>query len=80
MAQYQLYYYNSCPFCQFVLQALPNVNVEVELKDILRDFDNRNELMAGGGKTQVPCLRIINDDGEQWMYESADIIRYLNSL
>ena len=35
-------------------------------------------LMQGGGKTQVPCLRIENQDGEvQWMYESDDIIQYL---
>jgi len=35
--------------------------------------------MQGGGKTQVPCLRIEQAGGEvEWMYESDDIIRYLS--
>jgi glutathione S-transferase len=38
----------------------------------------RAELIAGGGKGQVPCLRIETDDGNvRWLYESADIIAYL---
>jgi len=75
---YQLYYFPSCPFCQFVLRELPNIDVEIELKNIMENFDFRNELMAGGGKTQVPCLRIVSQDGkEEWMYESQDIVLYL---
>jgi glutathione S-transferase len=39
------------------------------------------ELMQGGGKTQVPCLRIKDPQGNsQWMYESDDINRYLSEL
>lgn len=38
------------------------------------------ELVRGGGKTQVPCLRIENETGDvQWMYESDDIIQYLKA-
>ena len=34
--------------------------------------------MVGGGKRQVPCLRIEATPGEvQWLYESMDIIAYL---
>lgn len=44
------------------------------------DADNGNELTSGGGKFQVPCLRIESADGKvRWMYESIDIIRYLKN-
>ena len=34
--------------------------------------------MVGGGKRRVPCLRIEATPGEvQWLYESMDIIAYL---
>jgi glutathione S-transferase len=33
---------------------------------------------VGGGKRQVPCLRIDGDDGQShWLYESMDIMAYL---
>ena len=42
------------------------------------DKSNAQALMQGGGKTQVPCLRIEQADGSvEWMYESNDIIEYL---
>jgi len=43
--------------------------------------DNKADLIAGGGKSQVPCLRIEGENGEvRWMYESTDIVRYLKSV
>jgi glutathione S-transferase len=34
--------------------------------------------MQGGGKIQTPCLRITDQTGKvQWLYESKEIIRYL---
>ena len=42
--------------------------------------ENNADLIAGGGKSQVPCLRIEDEKGDvSWMYESLDIIRYLKS-
>lgn len=79
MKTFELYYFPSCPYCQFVLSELPQINQEVTLKNIMENMDYRNELMAGGGKTQVPCLRIVDGDNEQWMYESRDIVEYLKS-
>jgi glutaredoxin 2 len=50
------------------------------LKDIMFHPANNTDLIAGGGKNQVPCLRIESENGHvQWMYESIDIIRYLKS-
>lgn len=52
--------------------------IDLELRNT-SERKNAQALMQGGGKTQVPCLRIENIDGEvQWMYESDDIIRYLS--
>ncbi|WP_144395087.1 glutaredoxin domain-containing protein [Pleionea sediminis] len=77
MKSFELFYFPSCPFCQLVLSELPNMKVEVILKNIMENTDFRNELMAGGGKTQVPCLKIIDNGNEQWLYESRDIVDYL---
>ncbi len=37
----------------------------------------RDELLAGGGKVKVPCLKITQGGEEKWMYESSDIVSYL---
>jgi glutathione S-transferase len=80
MKSFELYYFPSCPYCRYVLSELPNIKQDVTLKNINENVDYRNELMAGGGKTQVPCLRIREGDSERWMYESRDIVEYLKSV
>ena len=41
---------------------------------------NNADLIAGGGKSQVPCLRIETGSGDvRWLYESIDIVRYLKT-
>ncbi len=47
------------------------------MKDAKNDAEARAALQAGGGKVKVPCLRIEDADGTRWMYESNDIIAYL---
>lgn len=48
------------------------------MKNILSNVEFKTELISGGGKKQVPCLRIETENNEaRWLYESADIIRYL---
>lgn len=77
-AKLELYYSTYCYFCQKVLAFLSGKDRDLELKST-SDRDNATALMRGGGKTQVPCLRIEQADGSvQWMYESDDIIRYLS--
>ncbi len=80
MQKLSLYFFPSCPFCQYVLASLQSMSVDVSLVNIHQDYDARNELIAGGGKSQVPCLKIENNDGVKWMYESQDIVEYLQSL
>lgn len=79
--KYALYYTESCPFCVRVLMALPNINVDVEKRNLRSDPKWRQELAKATGRTTVPCLKITDDSGkEQWMFESADIIRYLQNV
>ena len=78
LAGHQLFHYSTCPVCIKVRLALWLMRLELPLKDILSHPENRAELMAGGGKQQVPCLRIEDEhNGVRWMYESSDIIRHL---
>lgn len=77
---YQLYYFSTCPYCIFVRLAMLWWGLKIPLKDILFEPGNGADLIAGGGKGQVPCLRIENDDGDvRWLYESIDIVRYLKA-
>jgi len=78
--KYALYYYDACPFCQRVLQSLPGVKVEVEKRNIMQNRAFREQQFNATGRSTVPCLLIDNDGEETWMFESGDIIRYLQSL
>ena len=61
-----------------VRMAVKQLGLEIESRNIQREPQHRDDLMEGGGKTMVPCLRIDHPDGKvQWMYESSDIIEYL---
>ena len=70
-----LYKYDACPYCQVVLRALGNLEVEVELRDTMRDPEHRRGLMQATGRTQVPCLFI--DDTP--LFESTDIRAWLEA-
>jgi len=74
-----LYHYDSCMFCARVRRAIATLGLTIELRDVLGPGHHRDDLLAGGGKGTVPCLRIddAQDGSTRWMYESADIIRYL---
>jgi len=77
---HQLYYFSSCPYCIMVRFALWWLRLKIPLKDIVFQAGNNIDLIAGGGKSQVPCLRIESEAGNvRWMYESIDIIRYLKT-
>lgn len=78
--QFSLYYYDACPFCARVLGMLKSVNAKVELRNVLSDQNHRNALQKATRRTTVPCLRIDNGKDSQWMFESMDIMRFLQSL
>ena len=78
METYQLFQYDACPFCYRVRRFLDSTGIEVELRDTLHDPSAYAELLHGGGRGTVPCLRIARGDDVRWLYESADIIEYLD--
>ncbi len=73
-----LYQYNFCPFCMITRRAIKSLNLDIEIRDTLKEPAYRQELIEEGGMSQVPCLRIEENGSVEWMYESADIIKYLN--
>ena len=76
--QLSLYQFHACPFCVKTRRALHRLNVPVTLRDAKHDPVHRQALLEGGGRVKVPCLRIDEGDKTTWMYESKDIIAYLD--
>jgi glutaredoxin len=73
----ELFEFNACPFCIKVRRFMKKNNINIDLKDAKNDLEQRNELLNNGGKIQVPCLKISKNESTQWLYESSDIIKYL---
>jgi glutathione S-transferase len=76
MKIHQLYYSKYCYFCQKVSVFLAGREHSVEMMNT-SDPKHHLELLKGGGKGQVPCLRIESQGQIEWMYESDAIINYL---
>ena len=72
----KLYQFYACPFCIKTRRAIKRLNLPIETRNA-QSGQYRAELLAGGGEVQVPCLKIESEEGVQWMYESTDIIQYL---
>lgn len=72
-----LYQYEACPFCVKVRRTIKRNSLKIELKDAKNDQAIRQQLLDGGGTVKVPCLRIEKQGEVTWMYESNDIIAYL---
>jgi len=77
MLKLSLYYSNYCYFCQKVMVFLQQNKSPVTLLST-SDSSNHAELVQGGGKGQVPCLKIETADKKiEWLYESDDILAFL---
>jgi glutaredoxin len=75
-----LYQYKTCPFCIKVRQEMRRLALNVQQLDAQQPGANRDDLVRGGGKAKVPCLKITDPAGKtQWLYESGEIIKYLRS-
>jgi glutaredoxin len=73
-----MYEFLTCPFCIKTRRAIKRLSLNIETRDALHHAPSRRQLLEGGGQVKVPCLRITNADGNvEWMYESDDIISYL---
>lgn len=77
-ARLSLYFFPSCPFCIAVRRQIRRLGLTIEERNIHQNRAWAEELGEQGGVVQVPCLRITQPDGEiAWLYESADIVKYL---
>lgn len=77
-AKLALYQFAACPFCVKVRRSMKRLSLNIELRDAKNNPAFRQELAEQGGKIKAPCLRIEQADGSvSWMYESNDIIDYL---
>jgi glutaredoxin len=75
-----LYQFNACPFCVKVRRHLRRNSLNIEFKDAKNDTAIKKELVIGGGKHKVPCLRIeIDSNNTRWLYSSDDICLFLDS-
>ena len=60
---------------------MKRLGLNIELRNINQNQQYREELIREGGKKTVPCLKITNDDQSvTWLYESNDIINYLEKF
>ena len=74
-----LYHFPTCPFCLKSRRTMRRLSLNIELRDVRNNETHRAALIAGGGKPQVPCLLITDDNGQHtWLYESDAINAYLN--
>ena len=76
-ASLALYQYAACPFCVKTRRAIRRLGLNIELRDARNDPQHRRDLEWLGGKQQVPCLRIEQNGQVTWLYESSDIIAWL---
>lgn len=74
-----LYQFFACPFCTKTRRAIYKLNLPVEKRSASEGSPYREELKQGGGKVKVPCLRIEKDGQTEWLYDSKEIIRYLEN-
>ena len=78
-AQLKLYQFQQCPFCIRTRRRIRGLGLNIETRDARNDPRWQAELIEQGGKYKVPCLRIDKeDDTTEWLYESKNIIRYLD--
>ena len=77
-ASMKLYQFRQCPFCVKTRRSIRRLGLNIELRDARNDPQWQSELVNEGGRYQVPCLRLVEADGDsEWLYGSENIVRYL---
>jgi glutaredoxin len=73
----ELYQFFACPFCIKTRRTIRRLNLNIITREV-SGGEYRDELLREAGKVQAPCLKITIGDKVEWMYESNDIINYLD--
>ena len=72
-----LYVKTGCPFCAKVKNAIAELGIEDKVEERnIADESVLSELIEKGGQKMVPFL--VDAEKEVSMYESDDIVAYLN--
>jgi glutathione S-transferase len=73
----ELWDFEACPYCRKVREVLSELDLDYVVHPVPRGGSRRAALVARGGKMQAPYL--VDPNTGTGMYESDDIIGYLNS-
>ena len=77
-ANIELYQFFACPFCIKTRRTIRSLSLNIATRDAqAQNSPYRAEMLKETGKVQVPCLKITSGDEVEWMFESADIAKYL---
>ena len=73
-----LYCRDWCGACFLVKRVISKLGLDIEIRDVFKQPDYYDELVAARGRGTVPVLRRDFCDGSsEWMPESRDIVQYL---
>ena len=79
--KYKLYFKPTCPYCMKVIDFIEQKDIQVKLINVKINVLGKQKLINEGGMMQVPCLQVNNESEiikDEWIYESEDIIKYLD--
>ncbi|MCL1050753.1 glutathione S-transferase N-terminal domain-containing protein [Shewanella abyssi] len=72
-----IYEYKACPFCVKVRRSLRRQGLNIVTLDAKQE-PHKSTLLTEGGKLQVPCMKVEDAGQAIWMYESSEIIGFLD--
>jgi glutathione S-transferase len=72
----ELYSFEASPYCRLAREALCELELPYLLHNVAKGSPKRDAFVARSGKRMVPYL--IDPNTGREMFESADIVRYLN--
>ncbi len=73
-----LYGYNTCIYCRNVSDVIDQLGISIKIRNTFKYPEYKQDLLIGGGKTSVPCLKItFQYSKELWLYDSTSIIDFL---
>jgi glutathione S-transferase len=78
MSDLILYELPGCPYCAKVQDALADLGLEYESREVPRAHAQRTEVREVSGQTGVPVL-VDEANGVDGMAESDDIVEYLRT-
>lgn len=73
----EVFEFEACPYCRKVREVLCELDLDYLVHPVAQGSPHRAELERRGGKQQVPYL--IDPNTQTQLYESEDIIAYLNT-